>query len=315
MKVLVTGGAGFIGSNLVEELVKRHHEVIVLDNLEAGKEENFTEVKDKIVFHKEDITNNRSFQSILKDIDTVFHLAALPRVQFSIQNPIESHETNINGSFNLLKLCSDAGIKRFIFSSSSSVYGDQEMLPLKETMKPNPMSPYALHKLVIEHYCKLFHDLYGLKTVSLRYFNVYGPKQDPTGAYAILIPKFINLIQEKQQPKIHGDGNQTRDFTYVDDVVSANLVAMSSNNKKIFGEAFNIGTGSNTSVNKITERIIELLNSKIKPIHVDPVVEPKDTLADISKADTLLGWQPKININEGLKKTVDYFKNLKNATS
>src|SRR3989344_5084270 len=175
MKVLVTGGAGFIGSNLVEELVRQRHEVIVVDNLELGKKENIAGIIDKITFHKETITNN--IKPILNDIDIVFHLAALPRVQFSIHNPIESHETNINGSFNLLRLCSDAGVKRFIFSSSSSIYGDQETLPLRETMKPNPMSPYALHKLTIEQYCRLFYELYGLKTISLRYFNVYGPKQ------------------------------------------------------------------------------------------------------------------------------------------
>jgi len=313
MKTLVTGGAGFIGSNLVEELVKQNHEVIVLDNLETGKEENLASIKDEITFHKETITNN--LKSILKDIDIVFHLAALPRVQFSIHNPIRSHETNINGSFNLLKLCSDAGVKRFIFSSSSSIYGDQETLPLRETMKPNPMSPYALHKLTIEQYCRLFYELYGLKTISLRYFNVYGPKQDPTGDYAILIPKFISMITKDLQPTIRGDGDQTRDFTFVDDVVSANLAATSSSNKKIFGEAFNIGTGKNISVNQITEKLIMLLKSKIKPIHIAPVIEPKDTLADITRAKDMLDWEPKTNIDQGLKKTVEYFKNLKNATS
>ncbi|MBI2508066.1 NAD-dependent epimerase/dehydratase family protein [Candidatus Woesearchaeota archaeon] len=310
MKVLVTGGAGFIGSNLTEELVRQRHEVIVVDNLEAGKEENLAGVKDKIIFHKEAITNN--IKPILKEIDTVFHLAALPRVQFSIHNPIESHETNINGSFNLLKLCSDAGVKRFIFSSSSSVYGDQKTLPLKETMKPNPMSPYALHKLVIEHYCKLFHELYGLKTISLRYFNVYGPKQDSSGDYAILIPKFISMITKDSQPTIRGDGNQTRDFSYVNDVVAANLAAASSNNKKIFGEVFNIGTGKKHSVNQITEKLITLLKSRVRPIHIASVIEPRNTLADITKARDMLDWEPKTNIDEGLKKTAEYFKSLKN---
>ena len=307
MKTLVTGGAGFIGSNLVEELVNQNHEVIVIDNLVAGKEENLADIKNKITFHKETIANN--IKPILKDVDIVFHLAALPRVQFSIHNPIESHEININGSFNLLKLCSDAGVKRFIFSSSSSIYGNQETLPLRETMKPNPMSPYALHKLTIEHYCKLFHELYGLKTISLRYFNVYGPKQDPSGDYAILIPRFINMISKDSPPTIRGDGDQTRDFTFVDDVISANLAAASSRNKKIFGEAFNIGAGNNISVNEITEKLLKHLNSNLKPIYVSPVIEPKDTLADVSKAKSLLGWQPKIKIDEGLKKTVEYYAN------
>ena len=313
MKVLVTGGAGFIGSNLAEGLVKGGHEVSIIDNLALGKKENFNEIKEKITFYKGSI--NDDIRKIINGSEVVFHLAALPRVQFSIHNPIESNNTNINGSLNLLKQCTDLGVKRFIFSSSSSVYGDQDSLPLIEYMKPNPMSPYALQKLTIEYYCKLFYDIYGLKTTSLRYFNVYGPKQDKESTYSNLIPKFIGLIQKNEQPKIHGDGSQTRDFTYVNDVVSANVAAMSSDNKKIFGKVFNIGAGNRVSVNEVAEKIINLLNSKINPIHVDPIIEPKDTLADISKAKNMLGWQPKTNIDQGLEKTVHYFKSLKNNVS
>ena len=313
MKIIVTGGAGFIGSHLVEKLVQEGYEVSVIDNLISGKEENLKAVRKKIIFHKESINND--IKEILNGAEIVFHLAAIPRVQFSIHNPIESHNTNINGSLNLLKHCSDYGIKRFIFSSSSSVYGDQKSLPLKETMMPNPMSPYALQKLTIEYYCKLFHNLYGLKTISLRYFNVYGPRQDKESNYSNLIPKFIGLIQKNEPPKIHGDGNQTRDFSYVNDVVSANLAVMNSSNSKIFGEAFNIGTGNNTSVNQIAEKIIALLSSKIKPIHIDPVIEPKDTLADITKAKKLLDWEPKTSIDQGLQKTAEHFKTLKNKNS
>ena len=313
MKVLVTGGAGFIGSNLAEGLVKGGHEVSIIDNLALGKKENFNEIKEKITFYKGSI--NDDIRKIINGSEVVFHLAALPRVQFSIHNPIESNNANINGSLNLLKQCTDLGVKRFIFSSSSSVYGDQDSLPLIEYMKPNPMSPYALQKLTIEYYCKLFYDIYGLKTTSLRYFNVYGPKQDKESTYSNLIPKFIGLIQKNEQPKIHGDGSQTRDFTYVNDVVSANVAAMSSDNKKIFGEVFNIGAGNRVSVNEVAEKIINLLNSKINPIHVDPIIEPKDTLADISKAKNMLGWQPKTNIDQGLEKTVHYFKSLKNNVS
>ena len=313
MKVLVTGGAGFIGSNLAEGLVKGGHEVSIIDNLALGKKENFNEIKEKITFYKGSI--NDDIRKIINGSEVVFHLAALPRVQFSIHNPIESNNANINGSLNLLKQCTDLGVKRFIFSSSSSVYGDQDSLPLIEDMKPNPMSPYALQKLTIEYYCKLFYDIYGLKTTSLRYFNVYGPKQDKESTYSNLIPKFIGLIQKNEQPKIHGDGSQTRDFTYVNDVVSANVAAMSSDNKKIFGKVFNIGAGNRVSVNEVAEKIINLLNSKINPIHVDPIIEPKDTLADISKAKNMLGWQPKTNIDQGLEKTVHYFKSLKNNVS
>ena len=313
MKILITGGAGFIGSNLSEKLVRDGHEVLVIDNLASGKEENLAEIRKNITFHKETINND--MKKILDGVEVVFHVAALPRVQFSIHNPIESHHANINGSLNLLKQCADSGIKRFIFSSSSSVYGDQDSLPLKEVMKPNPMSPYALQKLTIEHYSKLFHDVYGLKTISLRYFNVYGPRQDRESNYSNLIPKFIGLMQKNEQPKIYGDGTQTRDFTYVEDVVSANIASMKSNNKKIFGEVFNIGSGNRISVNEIAENISKLLGSKINPVYADPIIEPKHTLADVSKAKNLLDWQPNASISVGLKKTVEYFKNLKSNNS
>ena len=308
MKVIITGGAGFIGSNLAERLVQDGNEVSIIDNLASGKEENLKTIRGNITFHQESINND--VRDILKGAEVVFHTAALPRVQFSIHNPIESHHANINGSLNILKQCSDAGVKKFIFSSSSSVYGDQDSLPLIETMKPNPMSPYALQKLAIEHYCKLFYDIYGLKTINLRYFNVYGPKQDKESNYSNMIPKFIGIIQKDEQPKIYGDGTQTRDFTYVEDVVLANMAAMKSSNKKVFGEVFNIGSGNRTSVNEIAENISKLLGSKINPVYADPIIEPKHTLADVSKAKDLLDWQPNISINAGLKKTVEYFKNI-----
>ncbi|MEK6922565.1 MAG: NAD-dependent epimerase/dehydratase family protein [Nanoarchaeota archaeon] len=309
MNVLVTGGAGFIGSHLVDKLLEQNQKVIVIDDFSLGKEENLEQHNNNqnlTIYKKsicEDLTN------IFKEnkIETVFHVAALPRVQFSIQNPIETHNANVNGTINLLNLCKKFNAKRFIFSSSSSIYGDQDKLPLQETFTPNPMSPYALHKLIGEHYCTLFHKLYKIETINLRYFNVYGPRQSPDGGYACLIPKFIKLISSNTQPTINGDGNQTRDFTYVSDVVEVNVLASKANNKECFGEAFNIGSGNNFSVNQITENLIKLSNKSIKPIHGPQVIEPKNTLADINKVKTLLRWAPKIKLQDGLRMTYEHF--------
>lgn len=306
MKVLVTGGAGFIGSNLVKSLLERGDEVVVVDDLSSGKEENLPK-NENLKFYKKSILD-KDIEKLFDDVNVVFHLAALPRVQFSIKYPERTHEVNVNGTLNLLNICRKKEIKRFVFSSSSSVYGDQDILPLKEDMNSNPMSPYALHKLIGEYYCKLYHKLYGLETVSLRYFNVYGPGQDPEGEYAVLIPKFIKLISNNESPTINGDGEQTRDFSFISDVVNANIKSALSTNEKIFGEAFNIGSGKNVSVNKVTNEILKLTNNNIKIKYGPSVVEPKDTLADISKAENLLGWKPNVNFEEGLKRTIEAFK-------
>ena len=228
-------------------------------------------------------------------------MAAIPRVQLSINNPRSTHQTNIDGTFNLLMACKDFGVKRFVFSSSSSVYGDQESLPLKETMVPNPMSPYALHKLVGEYYCHLFNLIYGIETVSLRYFNVFGTRQSPDGGYANLIPKFFLKFKNNESPVINGAGKQTRDFTYVDDVVNANILAAICKNKKCFGQVFDIGGGKNYSVNEVTQIIIKLSGAKSKAVHGPAVIEPQDTLADISKSKKLLGWEPKVDFISGMR--------------
>ena len=232
----------------------------------------------------------------------------MPRVQYSIQHPIETNNVNVNGTINLLKNCKDFKVKRFIYSSSSSVYGNQKILPLSEYMTPNPMSPYALQKFIGEYYCKLFNDLYDLDTISLRYFNVFGPRQNPEGDYACLIPKFIKLISENFRPKINGDGKQTRDFTFVSDVVEANVLAMNLKNY-ILGN-FNIGNGKNISVNEVTQNILKLSNKKTEPIYGPAVIEPRNTLADISKAKEEFGWSPKTSFEEGLRETYQYFVNI-----
>ncbi len=307
MAVLVTGGAGFIGSNLVEKLLELQHRVIVVDDFSLGKEENLPR-NNNLLIHKKSIGDPNLFSLIKNEsIETIFHLAALPRVQFSIQHPQETHEANVNGTLNLLQICKDLGIKRFIFSSSSAIYGDQDTLPLVEEMKPNPMSPYALHKLIGEHYCKLYNLLYRLETISLRYFNVYGRRQNPEGNYANLIPRSIMLFQKNQSPTIFGDGNQTRDFTFVSDVVEANILAASAHNSACFGEVFNIGSGRNISVNQVIHEIKKVSKSEKDPVYALPVVEPRDTLADISKAKKLLAWEPKVPFEKGLEETYQYF--------
>ncbi|MCL4397622.1 SDR family oxidoreductase [Patescibacteria group bacterium] len=299
MNCLVTGGAGFIGSHLVDRLLSDGHEVTVIDNFSTGRPENLAGKKVEII--KRSICDNLDQIFENEKFEVVFHLAAIPRVQLSINDPVNTHETNINGTFNLLLTCRKFNVKRFVFSSSSSVYGDQDRLPLVETMTPNPSSPYALHKLVGEHYCRLFRELYGLETISLRYFNVYGPRQNPDGGYANLIPKFFRMLKDGNSPVINGTGKQTRDFTYVGDVVEANLLAANTTNPDCFGQTFNVGAGKNYSVNEVAEIIIKLTGSKSKVSYGPKVVEPQNTLADISKSTKLLGWSPKTNFTEGMK--------------
>ena len=295
MNCLVTGGAGFIGSNLVDKLIEDGHRVLVLDDLSTGKEENINEKAD---FVKWDITKDWNESSItIEEIDVIFHMAANPRVQPSIDNPIEFHNANVNGMLNMLVAAKDAGIKRFVFSSSSAIYGDVEEkdLPTKEESELNPMSPYALHKFIGEEYCKLYSQLYGIETVSLRYFNVYGDRQPTEGAYCLVMGVFAQQRLNGKPMTIRGDGEQRRDFTYVGDVVDANMrVAFSET--KWDGDVFNIGNGDNRSVNEIADMIGG------DRVSVDPVVEPRETLADNSLARTVFGWEPTGNLEEWITK-------------
>jgi UDP-glucose 4-epimerase len=306
-KVVVTGGAGFIGSHIVEKLLELGAEVTVIDDFSSGKKENLAQQENntKLKVHNKSICD-KDIQELFEGADIVFHVAAIPRVQYSIKFPEETNKANIDGTLNVLEACRKAGVKRVVYSASSSAYGDQDKLPLVETMAPNPMSPYALQKLVGEYYCKLYYLIHGVGTISLRYFNVYGPRQDPSGGYACLIPKSINLTLEGKSPVIYGDGENTRDFTYVKDVVEANVLAATTENKDAFGKVFNIGNGKNLSVNFVVKSIIG--DKEIKPEHTDPVVEPKDTLADISKTKENIDWQPKYTFEEGLKETIEWFK-------
>lgn len=291
IKIVVTGGAGFIGSNITDALIEDGYEVHIIDNLSNGKKEN---LNSKAIFHNVDICDLKKIKPIFKGAKYVFHEAALPRVQFSIEHPIEAHDANINGTLNVLLSAKDAGVKRVIYAASSSAYGDQSKLPLIETMSANPKSPYGLQKYVGELYCKLFSQVYGLETVSLRYFNVYGPRNSSEGAYALVIAKFFKLLKEGKPLTITGDGTQTRDYTSVHDIVRANLLAMTS--KKVGrGEVLNIGAGRNFSVNQVAK----LISGKI--VHIAPRLEPHDTLASHALAKKLLGWTPEVKLEEGIE--------------
>lgn len=289
-KVIVTGGAGFIGSNLVDVLIDEGYEVHIIDDLSGGKKEH---VNSKAILHVKDIKSLSDIQPIFNGAIYVFHLAALPRVQFSIEHPAETHEVNVTGTMNVFIASKEAGVKRIIYSASSAAYGNQEVMPLQEDMHPNPQSPYGLHKYIGEMYALVWSTVYGIETVCLRYFNVYGPRLNPEGAYPLVIGKFLKQRKEGNSMTITGDGKQTRDFTHVSDVVKANILAITSENVGK-GEVINIGSGTNQSINKIAE----LIGGATE--YIPARLEPKDTLADNSKARTLLSWVPKVSIEEGI---------------
>jgi UDP-glucose 4-epimerase len=299
-KVVVTGGAGFIGSNLVDALVERGFEthsidqgveVHVIDNYAGGKRED--RINPKATYHDADVRDYEKIAPIIAGAKYVFHEAALPRVQFSIENPQETFSVNVDGLVSVLRAAHEGGVKRLVYAASSSAYGDQETFPLSESLPAMPKSPYGLQKYVGELSCKVWYDVYGLSTVSLRYFNVYGPKFDPEGAYALVIGKFLKQKKEGTPLTITGDGTQTRDFTHVADIVRANLLAAESTNVGK-GEVINIGAGRNVSVNDLAAMIGG------ERVHVEPRLEPHDTLADNRNAKELLGWEPTIRLEEGI---------------
>ncbi len=298
IKAVVVGGAGFIGSHVADALIERGFEVHVIDNLSGGKREN---VNAEAIFHKADIRDLSAIKPIIKGAQYVFHLAALPRVQYSIEHPAETQEVNVTGTQNILIAAKEGGVKRVIYSASSSAYGDQKEMPLREDMPANPKSPYGLQKYVGELYCKVWSAVYGLETVSLRYFNVYGPRLNPEGAYALVIGKFLKQRKEGKHLTITGDGTQTRDFTHVRDVVRANLMASESENVGK-GEVINIGARKNFSVNDLAK----IIGGPI--VHEPPRIEPHDTLADNSLARKLLGWKPEVSLEEGIAELKKLYK-------
>jgi UDP-glucose 4-epimerase len=313
-KILVTGGAGFIGSNLTEALLQRGHSVRVLDDFSTGKKENL--VFDKTYPSPEivegDIRDLPACQKAVQGMEYIFHQGALPSVQRSVEDPESSNAVNVGGTLNILLAARDNGVKRVMYAASSSVYGDTPTLPKHEGMPSNPLSPYALQKHVGEHYCRLFYQLYGLETISLRYFNIFGPKQDPNSLYSAVIPKFIDALLEGRPPIIFGDGEQSRDFTYIENVVQANLLAMSAD--QLHGEAVNIACGQRISLNQLWSALKEILGSKQDPIYQEPRRgDVKHSLADIRKAKELIQYGPKVGIEMGLRKTVDFFRNQKRS--
>lgn len=304
-KVIITGGAGFIGSNLVEKLIE-NNEVIVIDNFSTGKKENLNGF-DGIKIINGSITDIKLLQREFKNVDYIFHQGALPSVPRSVRDPISSNITNIDGTLNVLVAARDNNVKKVVYASSSSGYGDTPELPKIETMIPNPLSPYAITKLTGEYYCKIFNDIYGLATTALRYFNVFGPKQDPTSQYSAVIPKFITNVMDDQKPIVYGDGEQTRDFTYVKDVVQANI--QSAENKNSDGEILNIAGGKRITIKELAHKIIDSLGKKLSIKYTESRAgDVMHSLADISKAKKMIEFEPKYTLDEGLEITIDYFK-------
>ncbi|MBM4277106.1 MAG: SDR family oxidoreductase [Deltaproteobacteria bacterium] len=311
-KVLVTGGAGFIGSNLTEALLKAGHRVRVLDNLSTGKRENlvFEEAYPFLEMIEGDICDLITCEKAVEGIEYVFHQAALPSVQRSVEDPLTSHSVNTGGTLNLLIAARDAGVRRVIYAASSSAYGDTPTLPKKEEMVPNPLSPYALQKFIGEQYCRLFFQLYGLETISLRYFNIFGPKQDPNSIYSAVIPKFIDALISDRPPVIFGDGEQSRDFTYIDNVVHANLLAMDA--ERTQGEVVNVACGRRVSLNQLLKILQDVIGSHILPLYEEPRKgDVRHSLADTKRGKAILNYDPRVRIEEGLRRTVEFFKNMK----
>jgi nucleoside-diphosphate-sugar epimerase len=303
---LVTGGAGFIGSHLAEELVRRGQRVRVVDSLITGKRQNLAHIPG-VEFIQGDLADLAVAKRAVEEIDFVLHQAAIPSVPRSVQDPITSNTANIDASLNVLVAARDARVKRVVYAGSSSAYGDAPTLPKVETMPTAPLSPYALQKLVAEQYCQMFTRLYGLETVTIRYFNVFGPRQDPSSPYSGVISLFISGLCEGRQPTIYGDGGHTRDFTYVANVVDGVLRACEA--KGASGEVINVATGGRISLNQLFQTIRDLVGARVDPIYADPRPgDVRDSQADIEKARRLLGYEPKVSFDEGLKKTVEWYR-------
>lgn len=306
-KCLVTGGAGFIGSHIAEALLDRGCRVTVLDNLSTGKMENMEDFIDRIDFVEGSVTDLETVEECCRDIDVIFHQAALASVPRSVADPIASNLNNVDGTLNVLWAAKEAGVGRVVYAASSSAYGDTEQLPKREEMPARPQSPYAITKYAGELYCEVFQRIYGLSTVGLRYFNVFGPRQDPMSQYAAVIPIFITHLLRGEQPTIHGDGEQSRDFTYIDNVVSANMLAATAQDPG--GRTMNVACGERATLNELYALIREEIGSDIEPIHGPPRPgDVKHSLADIDLADRVLGYRPLVDFREGLQATVRWYK-------
>ena len=304
---LVTGGAGFIGSSLVRALLEAGHSVRVLDNFDTGKRENLSEIVDRIQLIEGDIRDPDTCRSACAQMEVVLHQAALGSVPRSVDDPATSNAVNVDGTVNMLWAAKQAKVRRFVFAASSAVYGESAQLPKQEDMIPAPISPYGVGKLTCEQYCRVFYLNYGLETFSLRYFNVFGPRQDPTSQYAAVIPMFVAALLRKKKPVVFGDGEQTRDFTYIDNVVQANILAANATNAQ--GQVINIACQEQISLNQILDILRRLLGTDISAEYTDPRVgDVKHSLADISRAKDLLGYEPRIAFEQGLRMAIDWYK-------
>ena len=309
-KYVVTGGAGFIGSALVRGLLREGaSKVVVIDNLLTGREENLDEVRSSVEYHRADVRDYDGIAPILRGADVVFHEAAIPSVPRSIQDPVPSHEVNINGTFQVLRAAAAGNVGRVVYAASSSAYGDTEVLPKVETMSPRPKSPYALQKLAGEYYCSVFTECFGLETVALRYFNVFGPRQDPSSPYSGVLSLFIRAILERRSPTIYGDGEQSRDFTYVDDVVALNLTAARA--KGVSGRTYNGGNGGRITLNQAWELLQKIEGVDI-PAHYGPPRsgDVRHSQADTTAARNDLGHNPTYTFEQGLRLTLEWFRTL-----
>ncbi len=306
-RFLVTGGAGFIGSNICKKLISEGCFVRVVDNLLTGKRKNLAEIIDRLEFIEADIGDEEVARSAVEGVDCVLHQAALPSVPRSVEDPAATHRHCVDATFTLLLASQKAGVKRFVYASSSSAYGDTPTMPKTETMAPMPLSPYAVGKLTGEYYCSVFYKVFGLETISLRYFNVFGPCQDPRSQYAAAIPAFVTAILAGRRPTVFGDGLQSRDFTYVDNVVEANLLAARA--KQTQGEVVNVACGQAVTVNEVIEMVNELTGKRIEPVYAEPRPgDIKHSLADITRARKLLGYAPRVGFKQGLRLAIDWYR-------
>lgn len=314
MKYLITGGAGFIGSNIAVEIIKRGESVRILDNFATGRKINIEPILDQAELVEGDIRDFWTVADAVEGVDYVLHQAALPSVVRSVKNPLTSNAVNIDGTLNILEASRQAGVKRVVFACSSSVYGESEILPKVETMKPDPLSPYAITKLAGEEYCRVYYHLYGLETVSLRYFNIFGPRQDPNSQYSAVIPLFIKAVHEGKRPVVFGDGEQSRDFTYIANAVSANLKACTAPGAP--GKCYNIACGERFTLNRILKMLEDISGKKVVARYVDP--RPGDirhSLADIEAAKADLGYTVDVDFKSGLQETFGWFTRIFTSTT
>lgn len=306
---LVTGGAGFIGSHLVKHLVERGEDVKVIDNFLTGSRDNLSEVMERIELIEGDVRDVELMRTAMTGVNYCLHQAALPSVPRSIEDPATSNDINVNGTLNLLLAARDAGVERFVYASSSSVYGNSPVLPKREDMPERPLSPYAINKLAGELYARAFHSLYGVPTVCLRYFNVFGPGQNPDSPYAAVVPIFISAMTDEKPPTVHGDGGQSRDFCYVDNAVAANLLACSAPAERVAGGVFNIACGERHTINELVKNLNEIMGKRIESVHTAPRSgDVRDSMADISLARRDLEYDPAVRFVEGLRRTVEWFQ-------